>query len=222
MKYIILFVISLISITSCTQPNTGPKPTYTIKGRVLNGTTGQAYANQSIDVTVQTKTKTPYASADLGTGMTDAQGNFSVSYTQTSINYNQAYITVSSNFFMLDNIAVNKNIDSTFYLSSMGKIKISLKTNNPLGANDTLFFGTTLLDASGNVTGTEIDTIHHTINGYYKTFRTPPPQITIFVARGWKNFGYNFQTNRFYGNNVKELGIPVRGDPLIDTATVTY
>jgi len=184
----------------------------------MNGTTNQAFSNQQIDVEALNWDK---KIIELGSGRTDSTGFFSMTYTEPDIS-NHPSIQITGGNFQLSNIPLNKNIDSTFYLSTMGSIKIYLKPTIPLSNTDTVFFGRTIINAQGDVAGVEVDTILHTVDGYFKTFRTYPPLITIFIARGWKNFGYSFQDGKFHSTSVKSLGIHLTGDPYIDSTTITY
>lgn len=217
MKYITYFIAFTTMVYGCKPKPTGPKPTYTIKGKVMNGTTGAVYANQAISASVHTRDPGSIGGkgADLGSGQTDDQGNFILSYTQTDINYDYAAITIASNFFILGNIQVNKNIDSTFYLSTMGSLRINLNTKNPLSSTDTLFIGI------GKFNGIEIDTITKPLNGYLKTIKAPTPSLTFYVGRGWQDLHYDSKRNTFIpGAHWSSFNIT--GDPYIDTATINY
>src|SRR6202051_2590511 len=102
MKYITFLL--MVSIVGCKNNNNGPQTTYTIKGRIMNGTTGQVLANMPISFESHTITKTPYASDNLGSTTTDSSGNFSFQYTQAG----PPVILLQSTGIQIDGIQANK------------------------------------------------------------------------------------------------------------------
>jgi hypothetical protein len=213
--FVIIFA-SFCFLLGCKK--TSP-PQYTIKGRVLNGTTMQVYANQQITATVHTY-NIPQTYAQLGSCSTDAQGNFSLTYTQTSIDYDRATIDLQSQFFALQGLAVNQNIDSNFYLSSRGSLRISMQTSTPLELNnDTLFLGYENYVNNNQVFS--IDTFVKTFQGYYKTIRVPTPYINVFWGRGINNYVYNPAKNGFIKVE-HSVQVNITGDPYVDSVTINY
>jgi hypothetical protein len=140
-----------------------------------------------------------------------------LSYTQTDINYSEASVRISSNFLIIDNIPVNKDVDSTFYISSLGNVKIYLYTKNPLEINkDTLFIS--YIDISGNNVW---DTIYKTINGYYKEVRVKTPYDNFWYGRGYNQIHQDPNHSLgIIGGNL--LYAHITGDPYIDNATLNY
>jgi hypothetical protein len=213
LKYLIPF---LFLVSGCKQPDTGPKATFIIKGRVLNGTSGIPFANQQISAVVHVRT-IGGDGASLGTAQTDANGNFSLSYKQTAITYDNASIRISSNFFILQNLPVNKNIDSIFYFSTLGKVKILLNSTSPLELNkDTLFIN--YLDYEGKINW---DTISKTTNGLFKVVRVKTPYVNFWYGIGYKQIHQDPNyTNSVIGG--KLIYKPIMGDPYIDSISINY
>ena len=210
----ILLFGALIVLLGC-KPKPAPvTPQYTIQGHILNGTTGQPiYYPQQLVATAHTYS-IPQSSAQLGSCNLDAKGNFTLTYSPTNINYDRPTIDLIGSTVIIKGLAINANIDSTFYFSSVGKLKFYLQTTTPLSSTDTLFL------FYGNGTTPVTDTIYSTVKGFYKTISLQTPRTNIFWGRGIANL--NKSKNIGSGDGHSMMGVRVSGDPYIDSVTINY
>jgi len=207
----ILMFGTLMLLLGC-KPHPAPvTPQYTIQGHILNGTTGQPiYLPQQLVATAHTYS-IPQTSAQLGSCNLDDKGNFTLTYSQTGINYDRPTIDLIGSTALIKGLAVNANIDSTFYFSSMGKIKFYLQTTTPLMNGDTLFVG------YENGTTLITDTILTPITGYYKTVSLQTPRANVFWGRGMVMYSQSKDPSKGH-----TLQAQVTGDPYVNNVTVNY
>jgi hypothetical protein len=112
-------------------------------------------------------------------------------------------------------VPINENLNKTFYISSMGSVKVFLKTASPI-TNDTLYLCYPILNQRGEVVRVQIDTILTTLNGYFTTVRVVPPSENFFWGRGHNNFIYNPSLNgisKYSGTQ----SVSISGDPVVDS-----
>jgi hypothetical protein len=152
----------------------------------------------------------------LVSGNTDASGNFSLTYTHTSITNAGAKVYIRSPYFSFG-IAVNQNDSQNFYNSTAGSMKIILHPLSPLNKGDTLFLG--YPNPNNTIV---IDTLFNTFSGVYKTIRSPVGPISFFYGRGWNKFNYNSVGGGHFTSTKNEIPARITGDPIVDSVTVNY
>jgi len=185
-------------------------PQYTIQGHILDGTTGQPiYFPQQLVATAHTYS-IPQKSAQIGSCNLDDKGNFSLTYSQTDINYDRPTIDLLGSTALIKGLAVNANIDSTFYISAVGKLKFYLQTSTPLTNGDTLFLG------YANGTTLITDTILNPTAGFYKTVSVQTPRSNVFWGRGMVNY------SKSNPGNGRALQVQITGDPYVNNVTINY
>ena len=212
MKVITNLMFGTLMLLLACKPH--PIPQYAIQGHILNGTTGQPiYLQQQLVATAHTYS-IPQKSAQIGSCNLDDKGNFKLTYSQTDINYDRPTIDLLGSTALIKGLAVNANIDSTFYFSYVGKLKFYLQTATPLSSSDTLFL------LYGNGTTQVTDTIYSAVNGYYKTVSLQTPRTNIFWGRGIVNLKKSEDVVSGYGHSI--TGVHIDGDPYIDSVTINY
>jgi hypothetical protein len=216
MRYItIIIAIFLIGCRSNI-----PSPTFTIKGRLLNGTTGKPFVNMNIHGTVFNKF--PGGSHNAGSTTTDSSGRFTIKYSQFSTNNSPKMSLITDSFGKyIDSIPLNRNIDSTFFISTLGTLKIILNKLSNIGQGDTLFISIPIWTVAGGFEPITIDTLVNPQNGFYKNVRMATFSSQIFSAVGSKNFGY-YKALQGFGLSAQKTSFKVSGDPFIDNVTINF
>jgi hypothetical protein len=221
MKTNIFLLGIFLAVTLLGSCKKSDPPTYTVKGWIGNGTTSAGVSNQPLELYVETiKKGNGYKRETLANGSTDEHGYFSMNYKETDLTKG-VDVHIGSSFFKFDNIPVNQNVERNFYLSSMGKLKISLTTIKPLEDNkDTLFIA--YQEYEGNKNMNRIDTITHTINGLYKTVRLKTELTGVNWGRGHKEFILDRTGTGFIYTEHTTNAFLITGDPIVDSVMINY
>jgi hypothetical protein len=192
---------------------------FKIKGRIMDGTTGQRF--KGLTFTVHTKGGTANKiNGDLGSFTTNDSGDFEFMYEKIKgISTNS--ISVISNFMKFENISLNQNVDKVFYNSTLGTVRISLQKVNPINFNDTLF----LLYDKNPDDGIEeiiIDSIINPQDGFYKQIRTSSKRLVFHYGINSElkydilNSKFNILQGRRFDFNT------ISGDPILDNCTIKF
>jgi hypothetical protein len=193
---------------------------FKIKGRVMDGTTGQRF--KGLTFTVYTKGGTANKIIDdLGSFTTNDSGDFEFMYDRIKgISANS--ISVINNFMKFKDIPLNKDVDKVFYKSTLGKFKIICNCPN-IKNTDTLFVGYSKLN-SNNVFRQVIDTLTNVYKGYNYTLITPPNEEWGIVwgvnsnTFAWKYHQGNINIVNYLGSVTGK----VTGDPIVDEFEIKY
>lgn len=139
-RLFIISAISLIFLNSCKKESS---KTFSISGRMLEDCSQQPYANKEIsffqrigaDWVGQT------SGGELGTTMTDANGNFTFKYKPQ--NSNDIRIQEAAGFGfnpIIENIPSGENVKNlNFFRNPRYKLQVILNVTNPRQTGDTLF-----------------------------------------------------------------------------------
>ena len=145
MKTHYFLLIAAVSFFSCTKD----KNTYIISGKILQDCNGTPFANQQLSFFQSiSSTITSTSGGELGTATTDANGNFSFSYTPAN-NEEIKILTPSGAGFgtLMGGIPKGINIEGLIiYTSPRFNMKVSINVINPHSAGDTLY----ILDLRNN------------------------------------------------------------------------
>jgi len=210
----LVFIIACISLVGCKKPPSPAAtiPTYTLSGYAYVPSSGIITNAGQISVDVQTSNPAVYL--HLADGVADNTGYFKISYTQTYMTYPAyigAQVVLSSQYFTIDGIPVNKSEDRNYEESSSGLLALSLNPTKQLGAHDTLFVQYGIYPQMAKA---EVDTFLSTYNGYYKTIRQPKNPGGV-INWGIGKHDLNSLKNRI-------VYFPIEGDPVIDSLTINY
>ena len=152
----------------------------------------------------------------LGTAITDSMGRFSITYKKTNL----PILTLMSQYFTHENLPINKNIDTVFYISNYGTLIFVLTADIPLKNQDTLYLGIppfklnqteNIVKLSGPFSPQEVIKFRLIVeNGGIQHFwaigRSQWDSVTYFP-------------HKYLGN---KLQISMRGDPYVDTIKIKY
>ena len=183
---------------------------FTIKGRIVDGTTDFRYKNITFDVFGADRNEN--ASDNLGSFTTNDSGDFEFIYEKAKGSFS---ISLLNSFIRFKRLPVNQNIDKVFYKSTLGKVKVFLKTTKLLQNNkDTLY----LYEYFDNKV--HIDTFT-TLPDEYFFYRTPPPGgIGFGYGRNNAEFFYDYKNKSLI--RAKEASTEVTGDPIVDELVINY
>jgi hypothetical protein len=91
MKAIYLFLVLMVILPGCKKSSS--KPDYTVRGRLLDGTTNQPFAKVSLQLIASTDAGAiNYKYDEVGSATTDVNGAFSIKYTATDITGSLAHM----------------------------------------------------------------------------------------------------------------------------------
>ncbi|MCC6721068.1 MAG: hypothetical protein IT243_02620 [Bacteroidia bacterium] len=192
---------------------------FKIKGRIMDGTTGQRF--KGLTFTVHTKGGTANKIiGDLGSFTTNDSGDFEFLYEKIKgINSNS--ISIISNFMKFENLSINQNVEKVFYKSTIGRYIITCNCPN-IKTSDTLFLEYARM--SGVDLVRDIDTIVNVKNGDNFTYsRWPQESITLRWGINSNTFSWNYyQGNVNIINYLGTIRGKVTGDPIIDEFEIKY
>src|SRR5690606_37487480 len=112
--------------------------TYSISGRLLNGTTLKPYPKVFFELSLYDVKPNGKAENELNLGkvMTDDSGYFKLEYPCSSHNYDKIFIIASfPPYGLSESISFEKHFNKIFYFSTEGSCKILLKEKKPLNGD---------------------------------------------------------------------------------------
>jgi hypothetical protein len=217
MKNIIYIIIAIFFIAQVGCKKEPEK--FKIKGRVMDGTTGQRF--KGLTFTVHTKGGTANKIIDdLGSFTTNDSGDFEFMYDRIKgISANS--ITVINNFMKFKDIPLNKDVDKVFYKSTLGKYKVNCDFSN-IKSSDTLFLEYAKMNGIELVRA--IDTLTNLrSNDFFIYSRWPAESITLRWGINSNTFSWKYyQGNINIVNYVGSITGKVTGDPIVDEFEIKY
>ncbi|MCC7445546.1 MAG: hypothetical protein IT263_12025 [Saprospiraceae bacterium] len=210
---------SLLLLNSCKDKKC--EETWTIKGRLLNGTTLQPIKNVWFSATLYDLNHNNKATnqTPVGQGITDDSGFFSIEYPCKEKTFEKIDFETLAPYggYVRDNVKFEKHYFNTFYYSTQGRVHVILKPKKPLNS-DTLFIegtfpGLVKRDSfTTEYTGLWVN--YHTIN---------KGGAVVYAARrrtlldSIKQRPSSYQENGWWS-----LPYGITGDPFIDSLIVEY
>lgn len=205
-----LYLISIIFLfSSCVKEY----EEYTFSGKFLNGTTGKPYKNIQVDFTARAPGYPSNRVLDLGTAITNENGEFNLKYSIESKfpgllsvafrDPNNPFIDLA----ILSGQPLMTDQYQTIYVPDSLTLKLNFSTGNSLQNNDSLFvqigpeYGISLAFSKS-----DLDRLSN--------------QYTIRKDRIGVKLYWERKSNDTTISNIEYLNI--QGDPFIDSVTINY
>ena len=210
-------VFSVLFICNC-KSDEESVPEFTFKGQYIDVINNKVPVG--LAVTLQATSSpdllTKFKKELLGTATTDSMGRFSITYKKTNL----PILTLMSQYFTHENLPINKNIDTVFYISNYGTLIFVLTADIPLKNQDTLYLGIPpfKLNQSENIVKLSGPFSPKEIIKFRLILENGGIQHFWAIGRSqWDSVTYF--PHKYAGN---KLQISMRGDPYADTIRLKY
>ncbi len=191
--------------------NGGPGTVYTIKGKLLNGTTMEPINPGMMMTLVAQNNGLAVKREELGTCEIQEDGSFELKYLYSEVAaISTAFMRFESQFYISEYLPRNQSLDTVFYESTLGGGVIIIEDAPPFNTIYIAYlneFDEYQFDSTTQNTVKKIDFI-------YK-----PTRFGVYYDS--VSIGYNESTGRIQGNP-KGVSVEVRGDPFCDTLVIEY
>lgn len=221
---ILIFFVLIISLYSCRKPKTTIDQQFTVKGTLLNGTTHERFAHQTIDFSMTYIDRVDLINGyrHLGQVNTDDTGGFTFIYQGQNISrLPDARLSIVSGDIEFDSLPINRDINRLFYASSLGSLKVYLQPDTALKQGDTLFLGYQTLNPDKSILF-HTDTITSNISGYFKTIRTTVSYVQFYWGVGNRQYRPDTRYNDFIYVAHTKPKTYITGDPVVNEITIHY
>jgi hypothetical protein len=223
-KIIFILVIGIVGSCkdSCPDPDTsggsngGTSGEYTVKVKIVNGTTGKTwYTDSKMHLKIKRLYGLGYVEQELvGSAYMDEEGGIEITYKHSDMGDRQGAqaILYGGPWAVGFNLPPNQDVDTTIYESTMGRIDVIINGSN-IKTGDTLYFAH--WDKEFDIDKVAvIDTITSPTQGLYKSKVFPKTSKSFWWGRDSEEFAAGLGKNR--------ASIQLTGDPYVDTLTVEY
>jgi len=211
----------LLLLNSCKDEKC--EETWTIKGRLLNGTTLKPIKNVWFSATLYDLNHNNKAinQTSVGQGITDDSGYFSIEYPCKEKTFEKIDFETLAPYggYVRDNVKFEKHYLNTFYYSTQGRVNVILNSKKPLH-RDTLF-----IEFYNLPDLIKKDSIISDFNGLWLDFQSPAKGGGghVYAARrrtlldSIKQSPTSYQENGWW-----HLPFGITGDPFIDSLIIEY
>ena len=196
-----------------TLPINNSNNTYTLKAKIVNGTTGNAlYTKSKMYLKMERHAGLGFIDEEqIGSGFMESDGSIEISYKHNALgDYTNTRAVLFSNAFPVGfGLPPNQDVDTVIYESTMGRVVIHTIDNEPF--NRKLYWAyyrqqDSLVSDSSDINESRFINIRIPNLGFGMYYDFEPLEIRDGILRGQPN----------------SKVINMRGDPYIDTLTIEY
>ncbi len=217
---IISIAINIFLLSSCKDKKC--EETWSIRGRLLNGTTMQPIKNVWFSATLYDLNANQKATNQtfVGQALTNDSGYFNIEYPCKEKLFEKIDFETLAPYsgYVRDNVVFEKHFNRTFYYSTKGRVQVILKPKKPLNG-DTLF-----IEMYGGLPLLAKDSFTSTFTGLWQNYSLPKNAgVSIYAGRRRTHL----DSIKAKPSNYQEKGWwtlinSVSGDPIVDTLFVNY
>jgi hypothetical protein len=191
----------------------GPGTEYTIKGKLLNGTTLEPINSGMMMTLIAQNNGLAVKREELGACKIQPDGSFELKYLYSEVAaISTAFMRFESQFYISEYLPRNQSLDTVLYESDSGQIVINFRKIE-INEGDTFFFAHYDHDLRTDRI-VIVDTIEQIKEGLYKEIRTSDPQKVFWWGQGSLEF------YQYLAKNSET--IKISRDPYIDTLIIEY
>jgi hypothetical protein len=223
----IFLILFLGMVGSCKDKCPEPEPTggsngnetkeYTVKVKIVNGTTGNAlYTDSKLYLKMERKYGLGYIENEVvGSAYMQDDGTIEITYTHSEMGdrHGANAVLYGGPWAVGFALPANQNVEKTIYQSTMGRVVLNLIDNPP---GNKIFFAykvanDSLISDSSDIYESRFIDIRSTMPGFSVYYDFFP--LDIRKDYRWGDVVYG---------NPKDASVDMRGDPYIDTLTIEY